>query len=100
MHPVTRDQKPRGSRKHQVEHDMAMPEDKEVDVRVCLEVIFCEEDHILVVFAQVFGSLPCLMFFQPAFSAAERLAESEAERPAGMDARIQPLAEFIAEKGA
>ena len=34
------------------------------------------------------------------FTTAERPAESEAERPAGMDARIQPLAEFITEKGA
>lgn len=79
---------------------MAVSEDEEVDVRVCLEVFFCKEDHIFVVFALVFGSLPCLMFFQSAFTAAERPAEGEAERPAGMDARIQPLAEFIAEEGA
>ena len=79
---------------------MAVSEDKEVDIRVCLEVFFCKEDHIFVVFALVFGSLPCLMFFQSAFTAAERSAESEAERPAGMDARIQPLAEFVTKKGA
>ena len=78
---------------------MAVPEDKEVDIRVCLEVIFCELDHIFMVLSLVFGCIP-FMFFQPAFAAAERPSESESERPPGMDAGIQPLAEFIAEKGA
>ena len=52
-----------------------------------------------MVLSLVFGCIP-FMFFQPAFAAAERPSESEAERPPGMDAGIQPLAEFIAEKGA
>ena len=39
------------------------------------------------------------MLFQSAFAAVERPAESETECPARMDARVQPLAKSIAEKG-
>ena len=52
-----------------------------------------------MVFSLVFGSLPCLMLFQSAFAAVERPAECETECPARMDARVQPLATSIAEKG-
>ena len=100
MHPVSGNQEAGRARKHQVEHDVAVAEDKEVDVGMRPEIFLCKKDHVFVILSLVFGCFACLMLLQSAFAAAERPAEGKAECPPGMDACIQPLAEFIAEKGA
>lgn len=76
---------------------MAVTEDEEVDVGMGLQVFFGEDNQVFGRFAFVF-----LRAFlgQSAFAAIERPAEGKAESPAGMNATIQPLAEFVAEKGA
>ena len=84
MHPVSGNQEAGRARKHQVEHDVAVAEDKEIDVGMRPEIFLCKKDHVFVFLSLVFGRFACLMLLQSAFAAAERPAEGEAECPSGM----------------
>ena len=93
-HPVAGDQDPAVAAEHQVEHDVPMPEDEEIDIRVRLQVFLGEGHQILARLALVFV---LFLFREAAFPAAERPAQGEPEGPAGVDPGVEPLAETVAE---
>ena len=92
--PIPQDKHTRSAAQHQVEHDVPMPEDEEIDIRVRLQVFLGEGHQILARLALV---LALLLLLQSAPAAAERPAEGEAEGPPRVDAGVEPLAETVAE---